>query len=90
MSTPPFYYRGVSFKNTVTFYLVPGVRPFVLPNVKNREKIAGVDFFKIPVFSKWLLVVIFAIPHRMVNLVLLITPDQIKLEGWEWSHSKGL
>ena len=50
----------VSFKNTVTFYLVPGVWPFVLPNVKNREKIAGVDFFKIPVFSKWLLVVIFA------------------------------
>ena len=74
----------------MTFSLVPGAWPFVSPYAKNREKIAGADFIKIPFFSKWLLVVIFAFLSHMVNLVLLIAPDQVMLEGWGWSHLKDL
>ena len=63
--------------------------PLYHPMQKNGKKIAGADFIKIPFFSKWLLVVIFAFLSHMVNLVFLIAPDQVMLEGWGRSHLKG-
>ena len=45
--------------------------------MQKKDNISVADFYKIAFFSKWLLVVIFAMIYQKFNLILLITNGQM-------------